>query len=79
VYDRGRNQYSTLAHNQSAEEAQRLVEWNAPLMLDCSLIELDQPRKHRELSPEDCRACRKIVARSANLTPQPEFIRRKQS
>ncbi len=79
VYDRNRNQYSILAHNQSAEEAQRLVEWNTPLLLDCSLIELNQPRKHRLPSPEDCRACREIVARSANLTPQPQFIRRKQS
>lgn len=79
VYDQDRNEYSISAHNQSAEEAQRFVEqWNPQLVSGCSLIVLDQSRRHRATEARDCRACRETVARSAHLEPQPKFIRRKE-
>ena len=77
-YDRNRNEYSIVAHNQSAEEAQRLVDqWNPELAPGSSPIALDQTRKHGTLHGNECRACRETVARSAHLEPQPKYIRRK--
>jgi len=79
VYDRNRNEYSISAHNQSAEEAQKFVDqWNPQLIQGCSLILLDQVRRHRATHGRDCRACRETVGRSAHLEPQPKFIRRKE-
>ncbi|MFY9561299.1 MAG: hypothetical protein WAQ52_13785 [Terriglobales bacterium] len=79
VYDHNRNEYSISAHNQSADEAQRFVEqWNPQLIAGCSLILLDQVRRHSAVHGRDCRACRETVARSAHLEPQPQFIRRKE-
>ncbi len=79
LYDRNRNEYSISAHNQSADEAQRFVEqWNPQLISGCSLILVDQSRRHSAVHGRDCRACRETVARSAHLEPQPKYIRRKE-
>jgi hypothetical protein len=76
VYDPGRNEYFILAHNQTTEEAQRLVELNTPLVKDCSLIVLDQTRRHRTADSHLCRACRETVTRSSHLSPHPKYKRR---
>jgi hypothetical protein len=79
LYDRNHNQYSISAHNQNTEEARRFVEqWNPQLVSGCSLIALEQSRRHRSADARDCRACRETVARSANLEPKPTFIRRRE-
>jgi hypothetical protein len=78
LYDANHNEYSISAHNQSADEAQRIVEeWQPQLVPGSSLIVLDQSRQHRTPDADHCEACRNIVARSANISPQPAFKRRK--
>jgi hypothetical protein len=77
VYDANRNQYSVSAHNVQAEKAEQLVaQWNPHLVSGCSLIMLDQTKRHKTTEGRDCRACRKIVARSANLGPKPKLERK---
>ena len=77
LYDRTRNEYFISAHNQSAEEAQAFADrWNPHMITGCSLIMLDQPRRHSAAEAEECRACRRAVARSAHLEPRPKFKRR---
>jgi len=77
VYDRNRNEYSITQHNLSPDEAQAFVErWNPHMTQGSSLISLDQPRRHGQSEPNQCRACRLIVVRSARVEPQPKFIRR---
>jgi hypothetical protein len=74
VYDRNQNEYSIAAHNQSAEEAQAFADrWSPHLIDGCSFIVLDQPRRHRTAEAQECRACRRTVARSAHLEPPPKF------
>lgn len=78
LYDANHNEYSISAHNQSADEAQRTAEeWQPQLVPGSSLITLDQSRQHRTTDADHCEACRDTVARSANLSPQPTFKRRK--
>jgi hypothetical protein len=78
LYDANNNEYSISAHNQRAEEAQRIVdEWQPQLVPGSSLIMLEQSRQHRTTDADDCQACRDTVARSANISPQPTFKRRK--
>jgi hypothetical protein len=77
LYDANHNQYSVSAHNVQAEKAQQLVaQWNPQLVAGCSLITLDQTKQHKTTDPRDCRTCRKIVARSANLSPKPKLARK---
>jgi len=77
LYDRNRNEYSIAAHNLNAEQAQALVDkWNPHMIQGCSLIVLDQPRRHRVAEGKDCRTCREIVARTAGLEPKPKYTRR---
>lgn len=77
VYDANHNQYSVSAHNMQAEKAEQLVaQWNPHLLAGRSLITLEQPKRHKTTEGNDCRACRKIVARSANLSPQPKLERK---
>jgi hypothetical protein len=73
------NWYSISAHNQTPEEAKRLLEeWNKHLQPGCSLVSLDQRKPHQtEDHPQDCRTCRDVVRRSSGLEPQPKFQRRK--
>lgn len=79
IYDANRNEYSVSAHNQNAEDAKRFADrWNPHLIPGCSLIALDQPRRHQTADPHSCQACRDIVARSAHLSPNPKFKRRMQ-
>jgi hypothetical protein len=79
AYDRNRNEYSLVEHNQQPGEAQRLLEqWTRHLRSDCSFIVLAQAKRHRTDEVQNCRACREIVARSAHLEPQPKFKRRQQ-
>lgn len=80
LYDANRNQYSLLAHNQSQEEAKRIVEEQTSAECSgASLIVLDQDKRHRVQGPENCRACREIVEDSAHLSPKPQFTRRNKS
>jgi hypothetical protein len=77
AYDRGRNEYSIPAHNQTPEEAETYRNtWSTQLRPDCSFIVLDQSERHKEDDAQKCRACRHTVVRSANLQPQPKFRRR---
>ncbi len=80
LYDANRNEYSILKHNQRAEEAQTYIEgWNPQLVSGCSMIKLEQSRLHQAPDANNCRACRETVSRSAHLSPQPKFVRRKES
>ena len=75
-YDANRNQYFIARHNQAADEAEQFVaRWQPHYKPGCSLIVLDQKNRHRTQKPENCRTCREIVARSANINPKPKFKR----
>ncbi len=75
-YDRTRNEYSLVAHNQSAEAADAHVAQYTPHLRDgCSFIVLVQGRPHRTAAAHACRACRETVARSTHLQPQPKLIK----
>jgi hypothetical protein len=76
-YDRNRNEYSLVKHNQTSEEAQSFLDqWTQHVREGHSFIVLGQARPHRTEQVEDCKACRETVARSAHLEPQPKFKRR---
>jgi hypothetical protein len=78
LYDANHNAYSILAHNRSPEEAQRIVaEQTSAECSGCSVIVLDQLKRHRVGDAERCRACRERVKDAAHVTPQPQFTRRK--
>lgn len=78
LYDRNQNEYSILAHNQSAVEAEALTEQQRPTLTNgSSLITLSQSKRHGTADAQACRACRETVARSSGLEPQPKFCRRK--
>ncbi len=78
LYDGNRNEYSISMHNQGPDEAEQFVaRWQPHYKPGYSLIVLDQPSRHGTSEPEDCRTCRKIVARSANLDPKPKFKNRR--
>ena len=80
LYHRTENEYSILAHNQSADEAQQFTErWNPHLVEGSSLMLLDQSRGHGASDAQDCRACRETVARTAHLEPQPKYRRREEA
>jgi hypothetical protein len=77
--DRIRNEYSLVAHNQTAEEAQSFLDqWTRHLREGHSFLVLDQTRGHATEKAQSCRACRETVARSAQLESQPKFVRRHQ-
>jgi hypothetical protein len=77
AYDRNRNEYSIAAHNRTPEEAEEHVaQWSPHLHSGCAFLVFAQARRHRTEEPKDCRACRETVTRSAQLEPQPKFIRR---
>jgi hypothetical protein len=77
AYDRNQNEYSLVAHNQTAEEAQSyLDQWTRHLREGNSFLVLDQKKSHSTEKAQRCRACRNTVARSAKLEPQPKFVRR---
>jgi hypothetical protein len=79
AYDRNRNEYSLVAHNQTPEEAQSFLDqWTRHLRPGSYLIVLDQAKQHQREEAQECRACREFVARSGHFEPQPRFIRRSQ-
>lgn len=79
AYDSNRNEYSLVAHNQTAEEAQSFLDqWTRHRREGNSFIVLDQTKRHATEKAQSCRACRDTVARSSHLEPQPKFIRRKE-
>lgn len=79
AYDRNRNEYSLVAHNQTPEEAQSyLDQWSRHLREGNSFIVLDQTKWHATEKAQSCRACRETVARTAHLEPQPKFKRREE-
>lgn len=74
--DRNQNEYSLVAHNQSPDEVERYLEkWSHHLREGCSFIVIGQAKPHRTEDAQDCKACRKAVARSSHLQPQPKFKR----
>jgi hypothetical protein len=76
-YDRNRNEYSLVAHNQTPDEAKTFLDqWTRHLRPDSSFIVLDQAMRHMTDDAQRCRACRETVVRSAHLEPQPKFKRR---
>lgn len=76
--DSSRNEYSLVAHNQTADEAQGFLDqWTRHLREGNSFVVLEQTKKHATEKAQSCRACRTTVARSEKLEPQPKFIRRK--
>jgi len=78
AYDRNRNEYSLVEHNQTSEEVQSFLnQWTRHLREGNSFIVLDQTRRHATEKAQSCRACRDTAARSARLEPQAKFIRRK--
>jgi predicted kinase len=79
AYDKNRNEYSLVAHNQTPEEAESyLDQWSRHLREGHSFVVLDQTKWHATERAQSCRACRDTVARSADLEPQAKFVRRKE-
>ena len=79
AYDRNRNEYSLVAHNQTPEEAQAFLDrWSSHLREGHLFCVLDQVKRHAKEDVQICRACRETVVRSAHFEPQPKFVRRKQ-
>ena len=79
AYDRNRNEYSLVAHNQTPEEAQSFLDrWAQYLRQGSFLLVLDQARRHATEEVQECRACRETVARSDHFARQPKFTRRQQ-
>lgn len=79
AYDQNQNEYSLVAHNQTAEEVQSFLEqWSRHLREGHSFVVLDQVKRHATQKAQACRACRNTVTRSGRLQPQPKFIRRKE-
>ena len=76
LYDANENEYAMSAHNLSEEEAALVVsKWQQHFKPGCSLITLDQLKRHQTEDATRCRACRNTVARSANISPKPKFKR----
>ena len=79
AYDRSKNEYSLVGHNQTPEEADGyLEEWSRHLRPECSFVVVGQTKQHATKDAQNCRACRDTVARSAHIEPQPKFRRRQQ-
>jgi hypothetical protein len=77
AYDRNRNEYSVVAHNQTAKEVQNFLDqWTRHLREGNSFVVLDQSKRHATEKAPSCRACRDTAARSARLEPQAKFVRR---
>jgi hypothetical protein len=78
LYNATENEYSISAHNQTLEEAQKLLEeWNPHLKPGFRLITLVQRKAHKGTEAAACRACRDIVRERSGLQPPPTFNRRK--
>lgn len=78
LYHAAENEYSVSAHNQTAEDAQKLLaEWSQHLQPGFSLVVLSQEKPHKSTDAATCRACRETVRRSSGLTPRPIFRRRR--
>lgn len=79
AYNQNENEYSLVAHNQSAEEVQTFLDrWTPHLREGHSFVVLDQVKRHATEKAQACRACRDTVTRSGRFQPQPKFIRRKE-
>lgn len=77
AYDRDKNEYSVVAHNQTPEEAQNYLEqWARHLRPECSFIVLALAKRHQTEEAQRCRACRETVARSADVPENAKFTRR---
>jgi len=77
AYNQSQNEYSLVAHNQTAEEVQSFLDqWSPHLREGHSFIVLDQTKGHATEKAQACRACRDTVTRSGRLQPQPKFVRR---
>ncbi len=78
VYHAAENEYSVSAHNQTGEEARKLLaEWQPHLKPGFSFVVIDQRKPHSAADAANCRACRDTVRGSSGLQPPPRFKRRK--
>ena len=78
LYHAAENEYSVSAHNQTAEEAQKLLdEYQPHLKPGFSFVLMDQEKPHRAANAAACRACRETVRRSSGIAPRPTFRRRR--
>lgn len=76
-YDRNRNEYSLVTHNQTSEEVESFLDqWSRHLREGISFIVLDQTRYHQTEKARSCRACRNIAAHSDRFEPQATLVRR---
>lgn len=79
AYNQNQNEYSLVAHNQTAEEVQSFLDqWTPHLREGNSFVVLDQTKRHATEKAQACRACRNTVTRSARFQPEPKFKRRKE-
>lgn len=78
LYHATENEYSISAHNQTAEEAQKLLaEWQPHLKPGFSLVVMDQREPHKAADAAACRACRNTVRHRSGFAPMPAFRRRR--
>ena len=78
AYNQNQNEYSLVAHNQTAEEVQSFLDqWSPHLREGHSFVVLDQTKRHATEEAQACRACRDTATRSGRLQPEPKFVRRK--
>jgi len=77
AYNQNQNEYSLVAHNQTAEEVQSFLgQWTPHLREGHSFIVLDQTKRHATEEAQRCRACRDTATRSDRFQLQPKFVRR---
>jgi hypothetical protein len=76
LYDARRNAYTICDHNLTPEQAKaQVVEWRGKSL---NALTVDQNSKHKANDPQDCRTCRRDVARTSGLYPKPRFQRRRE-
>jgi len=77
AYDRTKNEYAVVMHNQTPEETERyLGQWSRHLRPDCSFIVLDQAKRHTTEDATRCRACRDTALRLDKFESRPALKRR---
>jgi hypothetical protein len=75
-YDRNRNEYSLVSHNQTSEEAQSFLDqWSRHLREGISFVVLDQKHYHQTEKARSCRPCRNLAARSDRFQPEAKLVR----
>jgi ribosomal protein L29 len=74
LYDARNNVYTVCGHNLTPEEAKKTIaEYREKLL---HALSVDQRARHRNPNLDDCKACRRDVARASGLEPKSKFQRR---